>query len=94
MASNIPVLRHRAWNLSNNAINNINTINAVLYKNMTYRPDVLEAFENENINDVSIQYLGYLVSKANEYLKILKETYKVFDYINLKHNECLELLKK
>ncbi len=87
MAS-IEELRHRAWLLSDKSVKYSNIINSVLYKNMKYRPDNIGDFEEEKINNNSIDYIESLVEKAKYNFNLLEEKYKIIAYIREKHNDC------
>jgi hypothetical protein len=87
MTASIPNLRHRAWNLANDAVNYINKINDIIYQDMLSKPKILKEIDDEKQNDVSFSYVQELIDKAKVNLANLKTRAEFIDYIYKKHKE-------
>lgn len=85
--STIPDLRRRAYILANNSINDLNSLNGLIFTENT--PTPIQNVE-EDTSNISLDYIQKGIDIANQYLPDIYVKFSFVNQISLKHQECLD----
>lgn len=85
--STIPDLRRRAYILANKSINNLNSLNNLIFTDNA--PTPIENIE-EDISNISLDYIQKGIDVVNQYLPDISVKFSFVNKISLKHQECLD----
>lgn len=85
--STIPDLRRRAYILANKSINNLNSLNNLIFTDNA--PTPIENIE-EDISNISLDYIQKGIDVVNQYLPDISVKFSFVNKVSLKHKECLD----
>ena len=82
----IPDLRHRAWAQAINAVDALNSLNAIIFEGETitpiHRPE-------ENVDNFFVDYIQEGIDKYNQYTSEIQQKTTYLNMLKAKNDECI-----
>ena len=82
----IPDLRHRSWAAAINAVDALNSLNAIIFEGEPYTPIHVPI---EELDNLKIEYIQQGIDTYNQYTSEIQQKTTYLNMLKAKNDECV-----